>query len=284
MENRNYTIEEMQQQLHTLKEKLESQTIVNDKLLRRAYRKSLNGLKKQEYTLMFLNIFAMLLWFVYFKLADVELSTVFMIITEGMLATFLVRSLLMYRQLPSMNTNMISAAVGVSKFRKNMITWHRIGMVVVIFWLGWLIYELSGNSRFISLVVGAAVGAVIGFILGLIKYRSMLNNAEELLSQIEDLKKDNNYAEAIPYSVCCIVWGCPKVLWRILRINKIAEIKHKISVKQLRALPMQLAAKCRALSCLFLRCTVKKLSLQNDFTRSNKEICLSVNTLLLLRC
>ena len=192
MENRNYTIEEMQQQLHTLKEKLESQTIVNDKLLRRAYRKSLNGLKKQEYTLMFLNIFAMLLWFVYFKLADVELSTVFMIITEGMLATFLVRSLLMYRQLPSMNTNMISAAVGVSKFRKNMITWHRIGTVVVIFWLGWLIYELSGNSRFISLVVGAAVGAVIGFILGLIKYRSMLNNAEELLSQIEDLKKDNN--------------------------------------------------------------------------------------------
>ncbi len=192
MENRNYTIEEMQQQLHTLKEKLESQTIVNDKLLRRAYRKSLNSLKKRKYTLMFSCIFAMLLWFFYFKITDVEFSTIFMIITEGMFATEFVCGLFIYRQLPSMNTNMISAAVGVSKFRKDMINWFRISMVVLMFWIGWYIYELSGNSDFISMLVFVAVGAVIGVVLELIKYRRLLNNIDELLSQIEDLKKDNN--------------------------------------------------------------------------------------------
>ncbi|MBQ2492388.1 MAG: hypothetical protein II527_03550, partial [Bacteroidales bacterium] len=61
MENTDNILNEMQQQLRQMKEKLEGENIINDKLLRNAYRKTLGSLQRKALRQTLIEVIAMLL-------------------------------------------------------------------------------------------------------------------------------------------------------------------------------------------------------------------------------
>lgn len=109
MENTDNILNEMQQQLRQMKEKLEGETIVNEKLLRNAYRKTLGSLQRKALRQTIIGIVAMLLSL---NLLNIGFSIPFVIATEVMLAFCLAATIIINNRLPKMDTDLVTAAKG----------------------------------------------------------------------------------------------------------------------------------------------------------------------------
>ncbi|MBP5517267.1 MAG: hypothetical protein J6X91_01190 [Bacteroidales bacterium] len=193
MENTDNILNEMQQQLRQMKEKLEGETIVNEKLLRNAYRKTLGSLQRKALRQTIIGIVAMLLCL---NLLNVGFSIPFVIATEVMLAFCLVATIIINNRLPSMNTDLVTAAKGIVRFRKGYANWLWIGIPLLILWLGGMVYEIMKNEAFPSeaksaMLIGLGVGIVIGGAIGLILRHNILSKSDETLAQINDLTRED---------------------------------------------------------------------------------------------
>lgn len=192
MENTDNILNEMQQQLRQMKEKLEGETIVNDKLLRNAYRKTLGSLQRKALRQTIIGIVAMLLSL---NLLNIGFSIPFVIATEVMLAFCLAATIIINNRLPSMNTDLVTAAKGIVRFRKGYANWLWIGIPLLILWLGGMVYEIMKNEAFPSvakyaMLIGLGVGIVIGGSIGLMLRHNILSKSDETLAQIKDLTSE----------------------------------------------------------------------------------------------
>lgn len=189
MENTDNILSQMQQQLRQMKEKLEGETIVNEKLLRNAYRKTLGSLQRKALRQTIIGIVAMLLSL---NLLNVGFSIPFVIATEVMLAFCLAATIIINNRLPKMDTDLVTAAKGIVRFRKGYANWLWIGIPLLILWLGGMVYEIMKNEAFPSeakyaMLIGLGVGIVIGGAIGLILRHNILSKSDETLAQIKDL-------------------------------------------------------------------------------------------------
>ncbi|MBR5074474.1 MAG: hypothetical protein IKX26_04500 [Bacteroidales bacterium] len=193
MENTDNILNEMQQQLRQMKEKLEGETIVNDKLLRNAYRKTLGNLQRKALAQTIIGIAAMLLCL---NLLNVGFSIPFVIATEVMLAFCLVATIIINNRLPNMNTDLVTAAKGIVRFKKGYVNWLWIGIPLLLVWLGGMVYEIYTNGKFPAelrapMLIGLGVGLVIGGALGLMMRHNILSKSDETLAQIKDLTSES---------------------------------------------------------------------------------------------
>lgn len=193
MENNDNILKEMQMQLSQLKEKLDGEKIVNDRLLRNAYRKTLNGLQIRALRQTIIGIIAMVLCL---TLLNVGFSTIFVVATEVMLTFCLAATIVINSRLPKMDTDLITAAEGVRKFKKGYRDWLWIGIPLVIIWVAGMCYEIMHNDFFpaaarTTMLLGLGVGIVVGGAIGLIMRRSLLNKSDETLAQIEELRGED---------------------------------------------------------------------------------------------
>ncbi len=193
MENTDNILNEMQQQLRQMKEKLEGETIVNEKILRNAYRKTLGSLQRKALRQTIIGIVAMLLSL---NLLNVGFSIPFVIATEVMLAFCLAATIIINNRLPKMDTDLVTAAKGIVRFRKGYANWLWIGIPLLILWLGGMVYEIMKNEAFPSeakyaMLIGLGVGIVIGGAIGLILRHNILSKSDETLAQIKDLTSED---------------------------------------------------------------------------------------------
>ena len=193
MENTDNILNEMQQQLRQMKEKLEGETIVNEKILRNAYRKTLGSLQRKALRQTIIGIVAMLLSL---NLLNVGFSIPFVIATEVMLAFCLAATIIINNRLPKMDTDLVTAAKGIIRFRKGYANWLWIGIPMLILWLGGMVYEIMKNEAFPSeakyaMLIGLGVGIVIGGAIGLILRHNILSKSDETLAQIRDLTSED---------------------------------------------------------------------------------------------
>ena len=192
MENTDNILNEMQQQLRQMKEKLEGETIVNEKLLRNAYRKTLGSLQRKALRQTIIGIVAMLLCL---NLLNIGFSIPFVIATEVMLAFCLAATIIINNRLPKMDTDLVTAAKGIVRFRKGYANWLWIGIPLLILWLGGMVYEIMRNEAFPSeakyaMLIGLGVGIVIGGAIGLMLRHNILSKSDETLAQIKDLTSE----------------------------------------------------------------------------------------------
>ena len=193
MENTDNILNEMQQQLRQMKEKLEGETIVNEKLLRNAYRKTLGSLQRKALRQTIIGVVAMLLSL---NLLNVGFSIPFVIATEVMLAFCLAATIIINNRLPKMDTDLVTAAKGIVRFRKGYANWLWIGIPLLILWLGGMVYEIMKNEAFPSeakyaMLIGLGVGIVIGGAAGLMLRHNILSKSDETLAQIRDLTSED---------------------------------------------------------------------------------------------
>ena len=199
MENNTFIsqeLEEMRSQIGLLKDKLDQQTIINERHIRKSMKSNMSSISKTVTSTIFLGIFALIYCTWFFLAQGCSLS--FVISTCIMLAVCLgltIAQRLYLGRVDFSEGNLVETARTLSKIKMHYQDWHKIAIPMLVVWFGWMIYEMTGILGFegplaIGFLCGSAVGVIIGGIVGFSINRKIVRKTGEILSQIEDLQKD----------------------------------------------------------------------------------------------
>ena len=187
-----FELENMRQQMETLKKKLDQQEIVNDRIIRQSMKKTADNIKRRYHVIMALAV--LMIPYTYFVLVLGQgLSLVFWIATS--IFMLVCAGATCYNRQNVVNSNMMSnnlMEVGrrMARAKKFDANWLFFGIPAVIVWLGWLVWELyqqdaeAARYNLYAVAIGTAIGTAIG-----IKIRTKtLHQYQEIIDQIEDLE------------------------------------------------------------------------------------------------
>ena len=192
--NENFELENMREQMNTLKKKLDQQEIVNDRMIRHSMRNTANNIKHRYYFIMGLTLLMIPYTYVVFILNQ-GLSFTFWIATSILM--LLCAGATYYNSLNVTNTNMMSKnliEVGhkIARAKKFDANWLFFGIPAVIGWLAWLTWELyqqdSEAARY--MIYGTVCGAVLGSILGFRLHFKTQQQYQEIIDQIEEITEE----------------------------------------------------------------------------------------------
>ena len=190
METTDNTFLEMQRQMQQLREKLESQKIVSERILRRSCGRTIDRLRIKSNAPLLAGIAGLALIPI---LHHMGFSLLFLIVTGLFMIVGIVATLITKQFIPNLNKDLVTATTELTKFRKINADWYKYGVPFLLVWLGILIWDVVKNIQFegpelYGFICGAVIGLVIGLALGLKNRRDILNASDDLLAQIEELK------------------------------------------------------------------------------------------------
>lgn len=190
-----HELEQMRTQIGMLKQKLDQQAIVNNRHIRNSMKSKISDLNRTVCGTIIAGVFAVV--FCPRILHIQGFSLVFVIATASMLAICLGLTIVQKINLGKMadfsQGNLVETAERLSKIRTHYKEWHKIAIPMILIWAGWLVYEAVQvlgveSPTAIGFYSGTGVGLIIGGILGERINRKVVRQANEILSQIEELK------------------------------------------------------------------------------------------------
>ena len=192
--NENFDLENMRQQMTTLKNKLNQQEIVNDRLIRRSMRNEVNTITRRYNIIMFLAVLMIpYFYWVFVKLLSFSMafwigSSIFMLICAG--ATFYNTRKISDPDM--MSHSLVEARRRVASAKKFDADWLKFGIPAVILWFAWFVYEiyLQNHDFANGLFWGGCVGGIIGAICGIKFHFKTQHQYQDVIDQIEDLTQE----------------------------------------------------------------------------------------------
>ena len=194
MNNNDFELENMRQQMTTLKNKLNQQEIVNERLMRRSMRNEVNTITRHYNIIMILGILMVpYFYWVFVKLTGFSMafwigSSIFMLICVG--ATFYNSRKI--NDPAMMSNSLVEARQKVASAKKFDADWLKFGIPAVILWFVWFVYEiyLQDHDFANGLFWGGCVGGIIGAIAGFKYHVKTQRQYQEIIDQIEDLTSE----------------------------------------------------------------------------------------------
>ena len=192
MNNNDFDLENMRQQMTTLKNKLNKQEIVNDRLIRRSMKNEVNTITRRYYIIMALGLFMIPYgYWCFVKLCGLSfffwiVTSIFMLVCVG--ATYY--TLRKINDPNLMNRNLVEARKKVASAKKFEANWLFFGIPAVVLWMSWFLYEtyqLHGGAFSNGLFWGGCIGGIIGAICGLSLNFKTQRQYQDIIDQIEDL-------------------------------------------------------------------------------------------------
>ena len=196
MNNNDFELDEMRQQMTMLKNKLNKQEIVNDRLMRRSMRDEVNTITRRYNIIMALGILMVPYgYWCFVKLCGLSLlfwivSSIFMLICAG--ATFYNSRKISDPGL--MSHNLVEARKKVASAKKFEANWLMFGVPAVIVWLGWFFYEIyqvQGGDFNNGFFWGGCIGGIIGAICGFKMHFKTQRQYQDIIDQIEELTAES---------------------------------------------------------------------------------------------
>ena len=187
-------LQEMREQLAALKEKLNKQEMVNDRLIRDILIKKKKNVDKNIWIVGICGLFTVTIgnW----TFSDLGVSTWFLIgTTVLMLAGFLLTIIPhnWVKKADIQSGNLLVAAKQARRLRKLYKDLEIIGIVLAVIGLAWLFVEFSAvieNKQMLYILVGAAaIGGIIGGIIGLVLSRKTIHTLDEMIQEIEEMSE-----------------------------------------------------------------------------------------------
>ena len=191
-----HELEQMRAQIGMLKQKLEQQTIVNERHIRNSMKSKISDLNRTVRGTIFAGIFAVLFAPMTFYIQGCSL--LFVIGTAVMLAVCLgltiIQKINLGRMTDLSQSNLIETAEKLSRTRTHYKEWYKIAIPMLLAWVGWMIYEMVNaigieSPTAIGFYCGAGVGLIIGGVIGARINRKVVQQANEILAQIEELQQ-----------------------------------------------------------------------------------------------
>ena len=184
-------LEEMRRQMAILKDKLENQTIVNDRFIRRSIKHGVSTINKRY---LVLGIIALVM-IPYGYWAFVMLNGLSVGLWLAMCALMLIVVGFMYynsrdlRDDDLMGGNLLDVKRKLALAKKRDGNWPWFGIPVALAWASWAVYEMAqqtGGSEY--LVPCCIVGILIGALVGLKVHFKTQRHYRDVLEQLEDLE------------------------------------------------------------------------------------------------
>ena len=194
--NNDFELESMRQQMNTLKNKLNQQEILNDRVMRRSMRNEVNTITRRYYIIMAVGLFMVPYgYWCFVKLGGLSLffwivTSIFMLICVG--ATYYTCRKINDPNL--MNRNLVEARKKVASAKKFEADWLFFGIPAVVLWLGWFLYEvyqIHGGAIDNGFFWGGCIGGIIGAICGLSLNFKTHRQYQAIIDQIEDITAEN---------------------------------------------------------------------------------------------
>ena len=196
MNNEINEILEMREQLATLKKQLDTQEIINDRLLKEAMSGKLSRINGQAIWIGVICLIMMPLGYLNFQ--RIGHSTAFCVATSALFFICFVAMFLSHYRLRKRDIysgDLVTVYTEVARMRKIYKSWHYWSIPMLIVWFGWMEYEVYLNmaqedfTLLLTISCSAIFGGIIGGIIGLRIHKRTLRTAEDLLRQIEELRK-----------------------------------------------------------------------------------------------
>lgn len=194
MENNDTTLREMQEQMQQLREKLDKQKIVNERILKKSCSQTASRLRFKANLPILFGVAAMLL---VPSLRSQGVSMGFIIFTWVVMLVCIVATVLTNRHIPQMGSDLVTATRELNRFKKIHVEWIKFAIPMIIVWVGALCWDLFRNGDMADPMLkyfflgGVITGVIIGGFIGFKTRRDQLNAADELLDQIEELRRDS---------------------------------------------------------------------------------------------
>lgn len=187
-------MEELKQQFAILTDKLESQEINNERLLRTVMKTKMKSINKYYYWVLFLGLPVIVFCFQSFY-------------NEGRISLLFYVSTLLLAVLDTMGGIIINK-IGNNQWQEaDLLTARqtlvqmmqrrkKVELVSIPFAIIWLsvfsleVFRSSTDEMMIYVVITGLMGGLIGMGIGLLAYRDMQRTNDELIQEIDQLKKD----------------------------------------------------------------------------------------------
>lgn len=187
---------EMREQLATLKKQLDTQEIINDRLLKDAMSRKLSSINRSA--IWICAVCLIMIPFGYLNFQRLGHSAAFCIATSALFLINFVAVLLSHYRLRKSdirNGDLITTYTEVARMRKIYKSWHYFSIPILVVWFAWFVYEIYQNvaheniEMMLIISGGGIFGGIIGGIVGLRIHKRTLRTADDLLRQIEELQK-----------------------------------------------------------------------------------------------
>ena len=200
METKHTEFEEMRQQLDILKNKLDNQTLINDKLIRQSMLNKMSFMKKYTWVSLLMLPYT---YYFYYKFRDMFYISWWFYGFTLILLTFSVcldAYINHVNKKDFLNGDLIAASLQMQRMKKLRKKSFLCGTIIMIIWTPWFFIEAyygSGaakggdhTSMFDGMLVGGGIGLIIGVAIGIWLYLRMQRINSDIISQIDELTKD----------------------------------------------------------------------------------------------
>lgn len=200
METKHTEFEEMRQQLSILKNKLDNQTLINDKLIRQSMLNKMSFMKKYTW------VSFLVLLFTYYAYNEVRImfntswwfyGFTVLVMTFSICFDAYINHV---NKKEFLNGDLIAASLQMQRMKKLRKKSLLYALPLMTIWVSWLFIELyngssaanggANTSLFYGAMVGGGVGLVIGVAIGISIYLRMQRINSDIIQQIDELTKD----------------------------------------------------------------------------------------------
>ena len=192
-----FELDEMRQQMAILKNKLDNQTIVNDRLIRRAVKNSVSTINKR-YLVISIIAFAMIpygYWaFVVLNELSIPLWIAMSVIMLAVIG-FCIYNGHEMRKNDFVSNNLLDTKRKTLKAQKRDAMWPYFGIPVAIGWAAWAGWEMTQKLEgdFLKYFIPWFIICVTaGALIGLKVHFKTQRHFRDILEQIEDVEDENN--------------------------------------------------------------------------------------------
>lgn len=198
MNTNDFELENMRQQMATLKSKLEQQEIINDRLIRDSLGRKLGKVKRQKWSKLIFIVFAMLyVPAILYWMA--HLPVWFCIITMLFFGYAAIYDFYYMNGISNRDMSkekMLDTSRCVARMKKMNARWLWFSIPFVILWTTCLIYLMINTDNGLAkeqvngFIWGCGIGLVIGLVIGAIIYVRQQRRAQAIIDQIEELTSE----------------------------------------------------------------------------------------------
>ena len=190
-------LEQMRQQIQELKEQVNEKGKLNEKLVIKSIQSKMRRVHITIFKLAALVLLVTPLW-IWIKY-DMHLSWALTIFTILMMVCSVISDYLINRiDVGTMGGDLVETSKRLIQMKKNRSTQQKISFIfllpVWLFWLGYEMYKYNfaefDPKVAITMLMPIVVGAIIGGAIGLSIYHRWQRANDEMIEQIEELKKE----------------------------------------------------------------------------------------------
>ena len=187
-------LQEMREQMAALKEKLNKQEVVNDRLIRDVLSQKMKTINKNGWLSSLSGLFV--ITFGNYLFYQMGLSTWFLIGTTVMMifcaaVTWISHSWVNSKEIA--NGDLLRVAKQAYRLQKVYKNWKYIALPMILVWATWLgleyAAEVKDTAMVISMMSGGIIGGLVGGIIGFKQNKKVINELDEMIRHIEEMSE-----------------------------------------------------------------------------------------------